>query len=187
MNTLFFITRVLTFFGSVLRCFSEFIVCRLFKLPIEDARCFRTDEMCSHIEHELAEKTSHAFLLCFLPFIINLCLGSCFLLYSSYFIFYAGVVSLTDVIMLIIGISLYSNLFPSVENVLSLKDHIYSADSNTAVKIILAPFTYFMLAGAYLEKFSITVITSITAAIAFPFVTAPIIGVLAKIMMEIRS
>lgn len=89
--------------------------------------------------------------------------------------------------MLIIGISLYSNLFPSIENALSLKDHIYSADSSTAIKIIMAPFTYFMLAGAYLEKFSITVITSIIAAVAFPFVTAPIVGVLAKIMMEIRS
>lgn len=187
MDTLFFITRILTFFGSALRCFWEFIACRLLKLPIEDTRCFKTNEMCSHIEHELTEKTSHAFFLCFLPFIINLLLGTCFLVYSSYFIFYAGIVSLTSVLMLIIGISLYSNLFPSIENALSLKDYVFSEDSSIAVKILLAPFTYLMLAGAFVEKYSITVLTSIIAAIAFPFVTDPFVGVLAKIMMAIKS
>lgn len=186
MDTLFFITRALTFFGSALRCFWEFLVCRLFKLPIEDARCFKMGEMCSHIEHELAEKTSHAFFLCFLPFILNLCLGTCFLLFSSYFIFYAGAVSLTNVVMLIIGISLYSNLFPSVENALSLKDHVNSANSNTAKKVFLLPFTYLMLIGAFLEKYSITVLTSIITAIAFPFITDPIVGLLAKIIMGIK-
>ncbi|HOD02513.1 MAG TPA: hypothetical protein PKN28_04225 [Clostridiales bacterium] len=188
MNVLFFITRIITFFGSSLRCFWEFVVCRIFKLPIEDIRCFKISEMCSHIEHEITEKAGQSFLLCALPFALNFCLGSCFLAYSSYYVFYAGVVNFNSVFFLIIGISLYSNLFPSVENALSLKDNIYSGEGkNLFVKIILAPFTALMLFGAYLEKYSLSVLASIAAAIAFPFITDPIFYVISRIMMELKS
>ncbi len=188
MNVLFFITRILTFSGSAVRCFWEYLVCRIYKLPIEDIRCFKVNEMCSHIEHEFPEKTAQSFLLCFFPFILNLCMGTCFLLYSSYHAFYAGAVNLNIVIFLIVGISMYSNLFPSVEDALYLRDGIYASGGKSLfVKILLAPFTYLMLVGAYLEKYSVSVLTSIAAAAAFPFVTAPLLDIAGRIMMELRS
>lgn len=184
MNVLFFITRTLTFFGSAVRCFWEFITCRICKLPIEDIRCFKVNEMCSHIEHEFPKKAGQSFLLCFLPSFLNFCFGSCFLAYSSYIIFYAGAVNGVSVLFLIIGISMYSNLFPSVENALSLKDNVYGdGGKNLFIKIILAPFTAIMIAGAYLEKYSVTVLTSIAAAVAFPFVTDRLLDVMSKVIM----
>lgn len=188
MNILFFITRILTFSGSAVRCFWEFLVCRIYKLPIEDVRCFKVNEMCGHIEHEFPQKAGQSFLMCFLPFALNLCLGTCFLMYSSYYVFYAGAVNLNIAIFLIIGISMYSNLFPSVEDALFLRDNIYANGGKSLfVKVMLAPFTYLMLAGAYLEKYSVSVLTSIAAAAALPFVTDPLLDVISRIMMELKN
>jgi len=101
-------------------------------------------------------------------------------------VFYAGAVNAMSVILLILGISFYSNLFPSIEDALALKDNLYGKNGkNLFVKIILAPFTAVVIFGAYIERYSVSILTSIAAAAAFPFVSDCFLGVINKIMMNI--
>ncbi len=188
MDLLFFITRILTFFGSGVRGFWEYCVCRIFKLPIEDIRCFKVSEMSSHMEHEFLTKTGQSFLMCFLPLILNFGLGSLFLLYGAYMVFYAGVVSALAVTLLYVGISLYSNLFPSIEDALAFKESVYGENGKgLPAKILLAPFVAVAVAGAYLERYSVSVLTSIAAAYAFPFIFDFAFGVIHKIVINVAS
>ncbi len=168
MIVLYTITRVITFFGAVLRNFWEHIACRLCKVPIEDTRVFKVDELCGHVEHEIPEKLSHSFTICFIPFFMNFILGSSFLLTGSYRLFFIGDVTLVSSFALVwLGFSFLANCTPSFEDVLSFKDNLYS-NKNKLAKIILSPFFAVCFVCAYLEKFSVTVILSAVVTFFFP-------------------
>lgn len=167
MTTVYVVTRVLTFFGTFLRAFWEHVVCRICKIPAEDIRAFKFDELCGHVEHELINKTSHAFLMCWLPFTLNFTMGTMFLLTGAYRVFYIGEISLTSLGVLWLGISCIANCAPSFEDMLSLKDCIYGG-KNKALKVILAPFFGVVCAMACLEKYSLTFVLSIVYAVVFP-------------------
>ncbi len=188
MDILFFFTRALTFLGSGVRAFWEYCVCRILKLPIEDIRCFKVSEMCSHMEHEFLTKTKQSLLMCFLPMLLNFGFGSLFLLYGSYMVIYAGVVNALAMTFLYFGISLYANVFPSIEDALSLKESVYGENGKGLVsKILLAPFVAVAVAGAYLERYSVSVLTSVAAACAFPFIFDFTFGVIHKIVINVAS
>lgn len=171
MNVLFFVTRIITFFGSTSRLFWEFLMCRACRLPIEDIRCFKVGELASHVEHEIITKKSHAFAICFFPFFINLVLGACCLMFGSFMISYMGIYTMVLAwVCLWAGVSFWSNLFPLVEDVYSFKDSFYGKGSNIFLKIIMAPFFAVIFVCSRLERYSVTVLTSVAAALAFPFV-----------------
>ena len=56
MTNLYVVTRVLTFFGTVMRTFWEQVVCRICAVPVEDVRAFKVSDLCGHVEHELIKK-----------------------------------------------------------------------------------------------------------------------------------
>ncbi len=179
MTYIYVATRIITYFGTELRVLWEQIVCRFLKIPQEDTRTFKATEMCGHVEHELLKSLKEAFLICFVPFVMNFILGTCILLTGSYRVFYIGDVSLSSIVFLVAGISLLSNCAPSFEDALSFKDALYSKDTSLFVKIILTPHFAVSYACAYLERFSLTLILSILFAWAFPTlfsVTFPIIN-----------
>ena len=168
MTTLYIITRVFTFFGAMLRAFWQHVACRVFKIPVEDARAFKGNELCGHIEHELPENLKQSFLVCWLPFTMNLLLGCAFLLTGSYRLFFIGENDSFQVYGLVwLGFSCFANCAPSFEDMLALKDFVFKCE-NKVVKIILAPFTAVVIAVTYLEKFSLTFPISIVATVIFP-------------------
>lgn len=170
MTTLYVITRFITFFGSVLRTFWEHVACRICKLPIEDARAFKNNELCAHIEHELPEKLGQAFLVTWLPFTMNFFMGCAFLLSGSYRLFYIGEYDSLQAYGLVwLGVSCVANCAPSFEDMLALKDYIYMGKNKT-LKIILSPYFAVVGAAAYLERFSITFVLSVAFAIVFPHI-----------------
>lgn len=169
MNGLYFATRVITYFGTELRVFFEHVICRIFKIPVEDERVFKPSELCGHIEHELIKSAGQSFVMCFVPFFLNLFLGSCMLLTGSFKLFYIGdFKSPIAYIMLYLGISLVANCAPSFEDALSFKDNLYTK-SNMFLKIILSPFFAVAYASAFLERFSLTFLLSIAYAVFFPY------------------
>lgn len=168
MTTLYVITRGLTFFGSVLRAYWEHIVCRICKIPIEDARAFKNNELCAHIEHELPENLKQAFFISWLPFTMNFFMGCAFLLSGSYRLFYIGEYDSLQAYGLVwLGVSCVANCAPSFENMLALKDFLYGNKSKV-LKVVLSPYFAVVGAAAYLERYSITFILSIAFAIGFP-------------------
>lgn len=168
MTTVYVITRILTYFGTLLRAFWEHIVCRICGIPAEDVAAFKNSELCGHTEHDIIRKKSHAFLMCALPFFLNFILACCFLFPASYRIVYMGDTgTYREYIFLWVGISCAANCVPSFEDMLAFKDCIYGG-KNVFLKIIAAPFFAVICVGACLEKYSLTFLLSIGFAAAFP-------------------
>lgn len=172
MTIIYVATRVLTFFGAILRAFWEQLVCRFCKIAEEDVKPFKPTELCGHVEHELVTDVSHAFLMCFLPFTLNFLLSCCFLAPASYHLFYiGGEPDFQTIIFLWLGISFAANCSPSFEDMLMLKDALYGG-TNKVLKVLLSPFFAIYCSCACLEKYSLTFIASIIWAYIFPMVTA---------------
>ena len=72
MTSLYILIKYLTFPGALVRGMWEQIVCRFCKVPVEDNRYLRRDEMISHIDHEFMPKAQGAFAICFVPFFFNM-------------------------------------------------------------------------------------------------------------------
>ena len=52
MTGLYILIRYLTFPGAIMKGFWQQVVCRICKVPVEDNRYLRNDEMCGSVEHE---------------------------------------------------------------------------------------------------------------------------------------
>ena len=170
MTTLYIITRFLTFPGALIRTFIEHIICRTGKIVVEDNRSLRNDELCSHIEHELLETSGGAFAICFVPMLVQLILAFFISMPAVLNLLYLGAfsfpLSLIDVACLYIGFALLVNCFPSIEDALNMMEKLYKGKANILQKIIFAPGAVICYIGAYLERYCVTILTSV-ALVAF--------------------
>lgn len=171
MRIIYVIVKLLTFPGAMLHAFFEHMSCRICKILVDDARTLRTDEMLSHIEHELVKRCGASFDICFIPFLFNLFFGVTVLSSASVAVLYLG--SYKNALLwflLYMGIAFLTNLFPQMEDVLMLKENIYNSKTNIVLKILTAPFYAVFYVGAQLERFGLTLLTSIGFAFALPYV-----------------
>lgn len=169
MTALYELTRVLTFPGAYARCFWEQIVCRICKVPVEDNRYLRPDEMSGHIEHELMPTARSAFAICFVPAFLN-AIGALFL--SVFPLVYLFVYETTNTLLILstaisywLACSLYINSYSLIEDAKNMVEKVYS-DGNILQKIFYSPAVPFLYAGAYLERYSVTFISAIVATVA---------------------
>lgn len=171
MRIIYVIVKLLTFPGAMTHAFFEHLSCRVCKILVDDARTLRTDEMLSHIEHELVKRRAPSFDICFIPFLFNLFFGIMTVSSAAVAILYLG--SYKNALLwflLYIGISFLTNLFPQMEDVLMLKENIYNGKTNIFIKIIVAPFFAVFYIGAQLERFGLTLLTSVGFAFALPYI-----------------
>lgn len=159
MTSLYILIKYLTFPGALVRGMWEQIVCRFSKVPVEDNRYLRSDEMSSHIEHEFMPKARGAFAICFVPFFFNM-LGALFLgIIPAMMLVYLqfrgiALIALCSVAYWL-AISLFVNAFPLVEDALNMIDKVYH-HGNILQKIFYTPGVLICFAGAYLEKYCLT-------------------------------
>jgi hypothetical protein len=168
----YLISKTITIPGTLLKAFLEHIACRLTLTAMDNDRYYQNNEMCGHVEHDLAEKRGQAFVLCFFPFIIMLIFGIIFAWAGSIDIIAIGEfrrnehVNLMGFFYLYLGLCFLNNLFPSTEDYLSFKELFYGKGSkNIFLKIILAPLFALFFIGTKLEKTGLSLIT--TAAFIF--------------------
>ena len=187
MTNLYVITRVLTFFGALMRTFWEHLACRMCSVPVEDVRAFKSSELCGHVEHALVKNKKHIFLICWLPITLNFIFACCFLLSGAYRVIYIGdYKTISSWVFLWLGISFAANCVPSFEDVLSFKDVFYSKNSGLAGKIILAPFFGVIYGFALLERFSLTLVVSVLFAIVFPQIFNVIFPAITAVLQVIQ-
>lgn len=165
MTTLYIITRFITCPGAFLRCFLEQVVCRIHKSAVEDNRCLRRDETCSHVEHELIETPGGAFAICFVPMLIQFILAFFVSLTAAVNLLYIGVfsfpLSIIDIVCLWFGFSLLVNCFPTIEDAINMIDRLYRSKANIFMKIVFAPGAAISFVGAYIERYCVTFLTSV--------------------------
>ena len=114
-----------------------------------------------------------SFGVCFLPHIISLICGLSFLIPASLNSVYLGKFNLFGILFTYFGISCLVNCFPLLEDAMNMWEHLFK-DENTKVisKIGLAIPAAIMYAGAYLEHYFITIITTLGFAYAIPYIFA---------------
>lgn len=167
IKVLYLIAKTITLPGTLLKAFLEHVACRLTLTAMENDRYYQGNEMCGHVEHDLAERKGQAFVLCFFPFIISCILGLIFSWAGSIDIIALGEfrrneqVNLMGFLYLYLGLCFLTNMFPSTEDYLSFKDLFYGKGSkNVFLKIILAPLFVIFFIGTKLEKCGLSLLTS---------------------------
>ncbi len=159
------IVKILTFPGGFLKGFWEQILCRIYKTPVENRKYFQFNEMAGHIEHEPFATKEKSFWFCFISGIILFFTGLFFaapaavglsLLYTS------GFLKVLSIICLYVGLSMLTNIFPSIEDGLMMWENY--KNMNIVKKIIFAPGAIIMYIGAYAESFGITFLTNVGLA-----------------------
>lgn len=176
MGLIYYILKFITWPGALLKAFMEQLTCRVYEIPVEYAKYMQKNELCGHVEHMLADHKG-SFGICFLPHIISLVCGFIFTLSSSINIIYLGKSNLFSWIFIYLGISCLTNCFPLLEDAIHMWDNLYGKNSDAKLisKILLAPSAVIMYAGAYIEKYGVTFITSLAFAYALPYVFALLI------------
>lgn len=177
MKIVYLIVKYVTVVGTFLQAFFEHLTCRMYEILIEDGRYLRANEMCGHVEHEFIRRRGAAFGICFFPFLFNLLFGLALTsvgamnIYSlGEFFTITGAPHLLNFLFLWVGISCLTNLFPQVEDALVLKELIYKGKTNIFLKILAAPIFAILYVGAYLQKWGVTLLTSVAFSFAIPMI-----------------
>ena len=165
MIYLYAILKYLTFPGSIIRATIEHTNCRKFGIPIEDDNPLRFDDLCGHVEHELPKDLTAAARIVLRPFIFNLVVGFFILFYAAVAVFMAGDFSLVDLFLLWLGISLWSNVFPSLE---VGSYYLYLARSQG--KGISKAIAGFMRVGAALDTWCLSLPLALVFAYILPII-----------------
>lgn len=168
MTKLYIITKYLTFPGALIRCMWEQIVCRICKVPVEDNRYLRNDEMISHIEHEFMPKARGAFALCFVPAFMNF-IGAFLLalapvMFTLYARFDDTVLTIVNAIAYWFAFSLMINSYPLIEDAYNMMEKVYK-QGNILQKIFYAPAAVLLFIGAFVEKYCISFILGIALTV----------------------
>ena len=133
MKILYLISKFITLPAAVVKGLWEHITCGMLKLLVEDGRYLQTNELCGHVEHELTNSKSKAFLVGFIPSVVNGLL--------AFFLGGAGFMGLfmlkvtppeaasgsaaqsiafwVYIVLFYLGISFFCNMFPLFEDALN--------------------------------------------------------------------
>ena len=71
MKILYLISKFITLPATVVKGLWEHITCGMLKILVEDGRYLQTNELCGHVEHELPSSKAKAFLVGFIPAVVN--------------------------------------------------------------------------------------------------------------------
>lgn len=175
MTILYEIIKMLTFPGALLKGFLEHLFCRLFKVPVEYSDYMQRNELCGHVEHLLADRKG-SFAICFGPHIIMLLLGSLIAFPGAVNLFYLGTFNWLSVILLYVGVSFLTNAFPLVEDAVNMWEELFSSETPVVGKIFGAIPACVMYAGAYIERYCVSLLTSLAWAYVLPWLVALIVG-----------
>lgn len=168
MTGLYILVRYLTFPGAIMKGFWQQVVCRICKVPVEDNRYLRNDEMCGNIEHEFMPKARGAFALCFVPAFMNALLCTLLIVVPEIVLLFGigGIpLKVLSAISLWFGISLYLNSYPLIEDAINMMSKVYK-EGNILQKIFYAPAAALLYIGAYLERYNITLLAVVAGAVA---------------------
>lgn len=187
----YLIAKIITFPGALFKAFLEHVACRLSLTAMDDDRYFQGNEMCGHVEHELATKKGQAFVLCFFPFFISCIFGLIFAWAGSIDIIALGEfrrlehVNLMGFLYLYLGLCFLTNMFPSTEDYLSFKELFYGKGSkNVFLKIILAPFFAILFVGTKLEKCGLSLLTSAAFIFFMPNILSLFVPALTNLIVD---
>lgn len=174
MTKLYIASKILTFPGAYIRGFWEQLTCKILGLPVEVPGYLRIDEACGHVEHAMADKGFASYLIATGPGFMNFMTGIPFFLAGFLNLKYMGMTPADSLplfifyaLMMYVGVSMLCNVFPLVEDAMNLFDIVYSKKKTNIIgRILMFIPSVITYAGAYLEKYCVTLILWIVAIVA---------------------
>lgn len=143
---------LITFPGVIVHELAHQIFCRLMKIPVYKVKYFRIKNPCGYVLHEATEKAYKALLISIGPFLVNTILGIIILLPVSIqlFVFGSDSLSLLNLILVWLGISILMHAFPSKGDAQAIKRVVYN-NSNTHIitKILVLPVIGLIYIGSF--------------------------------------
>lgn len=132
-------SKYLTFIGTAMKGFWEHVYCQLSEIFVEDARYFQANILCGHVDHTMTTTRTKSFLVCWIPGLINAIFGFAFAIggYLGLFnlrVYHANIIFWVYIVMLYLGISFLTNLFPLYEDALNNWDMLYNHDCDEQTK-----------------------------------------------------
>ena len=168
MEKLYVVSKYITFIGAILKGFWEHLYCRILGVPVQDARYLQANELCGHVEHDFTKSRITAFLICYLPGLMNRMFGYGMFLGGFLGLFHVqagseNVVFWVYVVMLYLGVSLFCNNAPLYEDALNNWDLLYGkeAKTNIIVKILAFIPSVYALVSAWMEKHALSLLVYI--------------------------
>ena len=168
MEKLYVVSKYITFIGAILKGFWEHLYCRILGVPVQDARYLQANELCGHVEHDFTKSRITAFLICYLPGLMNRMFGYGMFLggFLGLFHIQAGsenAIFWVYVVMLYLGVSLFCNNAPLYEDALNNWDLLYGkeAKTNIIVKILAFIPSVYALVSAWMEKHALSLLVYI--------------------------
>ncbi len=165
MTMIYAICKILSFPGTYLRAFLEHLTAKASGCMIESDGYIRFDELSGHIEHTFPLKKGGAVAMALVPGIFHFIFGVFFSV--------AGLVPLAllkvdfqhplmcviYILFTFLGISMFCNLFPLVDDALFCRERIYGKDgANIVAKILLFIPVHICVLGAYIERYCVNYI-----------------------------
>ncbi|HPY99960.1 MAG TPA: hypothetical protein PLS28_00645 [Clostridiales bacterium] len=177
MVTVYYIIKLITAPGALLKGFLEHLFCRIFKVPVEYAEYLQRSALCGHVEHFLAPKKG-SFGICYFPHLIMLLLGLAISLPAGIKFFYFGTFGWAELLLFYVALCLLTNCFPLMEDAVNMWEKLYGEDasSKTVVKVLLSPFAVILYGGAWLEQYGLTLLLGLLEIIGLPYLLALIVG-----------
>ncbi|MBQ3151250.1 MAG: hypothetical protein IJB86_08415 [Clostridia bacterium] len=168
MTVLYLISKLVTFPAVMVRAFYEHILLKLLRIPVEKASYLQFNEMFGHTEHDLTKTLSASVWFCCIPGLLQVLLAVP-MMAASFLQLYVLSVTPTDpqtgsvsimfavcIILRVFGIWLLCNVFPLYEDALNLWEK--ATQANGFAKVVALPIAAIVRAGAFLERFGITLL-----------------------------
>ena len=138
-------------------------------IPVEDASYLQKNELCGHVEHKPIRTLGKSFLFCFLPGFLLLVLGVPMAVCGGTGLrWWTGdgisLIRIAAAVLLYLGLCCLCRLFPTYEDALYLCE-AYEDSKNIAAKIILCIPVYVIRAGAFLARFSVSLLLAAALAL----------------------
>lgn len=167
MTIIYIIGKLLTFPGAYVKGFWEHLACRSSKCMIESDGYLRLDEACGHVEHSFPDSKFKSAFIAFAPGTMNFIFGA--VMAASGLVPLAmlkvgfadsPVMFIVYILLAYAGISMLCNLFPLVDDALNNWEHLFSKKNgaNIVWKILLFIPSAINFAGAYIEKYSVSIL-----------------------------
>ena len=123
MNTVYLLTKIITYPGAFLKGFWEHVACRILKLEVTDRHYLNANAACGHAVHSPAMTPKKVFLLSFLPWLAQRILGWIFLGASVVPLLLFNMrdkdsnpMLILEYVALYLGLSIICNSFPQWED-----------------------------------------------------------------------
>lgn len=169
MGTFHVVMTILTYPGVLLRMLLVQLLCRIFRCKVSEIRYFSLNAPCCEVRREKCSAPK-SFWLCFIPFLICFAAGLPLLTASSLQLFHLGKTTFLNFLLFWFGFSLVSACMPEYKDAQAMWQGIYKNEkASLAAKILLAPISAVLFAGAWLFHTGLHVALGIAGTVGLPY------------------